>query len=303
VSLNLDGVITPERSSTIRLRDGRTLGYLEAGKVDGSVVLHCHGSGSSRLEALLLADTAEQLGIRLVSLDRPGIGKSDFHEYLNISAWVDDVVELADQLGLRRFAVQGISNGGPYALACAYRIPDRLTSCGLVSTVSPADIIRKTGPAWWRAMWWFGRRYPRAFGWYIRRMVPDTTPGTADIERQIRRLRRWTSEPDREVLQLKNVRACLARTLAEHRRQGGRGGRYEALVGMRAWGFDAKDISFGKTFLWHGEQDRLMPVVQARALASALPHCMATFYPDEGHFSLLVNRGREMLAKLCETEL
>ena len=68
---------TPTTDSTFRLRDGRTFGYMEVGKIDGPPIFHCHGSGSSRLEVNLLAAAATAQGVRLIGLDRPGIGRSD----------------------------------------------------------------------------------------------------------------------------------------------------------------------------------------------------------------------------------
>ncbi len=63
---------------------------------------------------------------------------------------------------------------------------------------------------------------------------------------------------------------------------------------VQPWGFEVEAITFEKTFLWHGEQDRIVPVAAARLLSQALPHCTATFYPDEGHFSTLVNHAQDI---------
>lgn len=70
-----------EAFSTIELADGWSLGYLEVGRSDGPAVIHCHGSGSSRLEALMMAEPARALGVRLIGVDRPGIGRSDPSDY------------------------------------------------------------------------------------------------------------------------------------------------------------------------------------------------------------------------------
>src|SRR5438034_5687946 len=119
--------------ATIRLRDGRRLQAFELGKSDGPPIFHCHGNGSSRLEVLTVQAVAEQLGVRLMSLDRPGIGGSDPKPGYRLLDWPDDVVEVADQLGIEQFAVEGLSGGAPFALACAYKIPHRLTGCSLIS--------------------------------------------------------------------------------------------------------------------------------------------------------------------------
>jgi pimeloyl-ACP methyl ester carboxylesterase len=285
-----------EPFSTIRLRDGRILAHLEVGKKDGPVVIHCHGSGSSRLEAWLMADAANEVGIRLIALDRPGVGRPDPHRYLNVAGWTDDVAELADQLGLEEFAVQGMSNAGPYALACAYKFPHTLRACGLISTASPREVVRKAGPAWMRFVWWIGQQYPRAFRSYVGWMIPDTP--LRETDKRLRRMIRWMSKPDRRALEDSSLRAFLVRTLSEQPHTGAIGGRYEAEVGMCPWGFALDAVRIERLLLWHGELDRLIAADQARALAAALPHCTATSFPDEGHLSVIANRAREILALL-----
>ena len=149
---------------TIQLRDGRNLGVASVGTSDGFPIFHFHGSGSSRLEVLLLADEAIALGVRLIGLDRPGIGRSDTKVGYRLLDWPDDVVGVADQLGIEQFAIEGLSAGGPYAMACAYKIPQRLMACGLISTVSPGNLIRKAGRVGMRMMWWIGAQFP----WLVR---------------------------------------------------------------------------------------------------------------------------------------
>jgi pimeloyl-ACP methyl ester carboxylesterase len=119
--------------SIIRLWDGRRLQFLEVGKRDGFPIFHFHGNGSSRLEMLTVQAVAERLGVRLICPDRPGIGGSDERRGYQLLDWPDDVVEVANQLGVEQFAVEGLSGGAPFALACTYKIPHRLTACGLIS--------------------------------------------------------------------------------------------------------------------------------------------------------------------------
>jgi pimeloyl-ACP methyl ester carboxylesterase len=119
--------------TTINMRDGRRLAILEVGKSEGFPIFHFHGNGSSRLEVLTVQAVAERLGFRLICLDQPRIEGSDERRGYRLLDWPDDVVEVADQLGIERFAVEGFSSGAPFALACAYKIPHRLNVCGLIS--------------------------------------------------------------------------------------------------------------------------------------------------------------------------
>ena len=109
-----------EPYATLTLKDGRKLGYLDVGKAGGAVVFHFHGHGSSRLEALMLEDAAHRLGLRVIALDRPGIGYSDPKDGDRLLDWPADVAEAADQLGIETFAVQGMSAGQSSSRAPAF---------------------------------------------------------------------------------------------------------------------------------------------------------------------------------------
>jgi len=127
-------------NKTIQLKDGRKLGYAEYGPPHGRPLLHFHGWPGSRLEARLVAENAARAGMRLIGIDWPGMGLSDFLPGRTILAWVDDVIELADVIELDRFAIEGISSGGVFAIACAYRIPQRLTACSIISGMGSFEV-------------------------------------------------------------------------------------------------------------------------------------------------------------------
>ncbi len=116
---------------TIRLRDGGRLGYAEWGDTDGRPLLYFHGWPGARVEGRLGAEVARAKGIRFIALDRPGMGLSDYQPRRTFVDWPIDVAELAAALGLDRFAVLGISGGGPYAAACAWKLSERLTGAGI----------------------------------------------------------------------------------------------------------------------------------------------------------------------------
>ena len=113
-------------NQTIKLRDGRTLGYAEYGDRNGVPVVFFHGTPGSRLMAVpAWNDTS--LGIRLIAPDRPGLGLSTYLPHRTLLNWPGDVAELADALKLEKFIVAGVSGGGPHSLACAYALPDRVS--------------------------------------------------------------------------------------------------------------------------------------------------------------------------------
>lgn len=128
--------------TTLQLHDGRTLGYAEYGMRDAKALFYFHGQPGSLLEARFLAEQAKHSGIRLIGIDRPGMGLSRFKAGRRLLDWPDDVAELADSPYIDRFAVVGFSGGGPYALVCAYKIPHSLTACGIISGIGHTGRFR-----------------------------------------------------------------------------------------------------------------------------------------------------------------
>lgn len=280
------------------LSDGRRIGCLEVGPDRGFPIFHFHGNGSSRLEVLLLGDAAVSAGVRLIGLDRPGIGKSDPAPGRTLADWPLDVVEVADRLQIERFAIEGFSAGGAYALACAHRIPGRLTGCALISSICPPELVREAGPPWMRAGWWLARNCPDFARAVMRLALPDGLSDEAGAEQRLRRIAAWLARPDQEVVQRPSVRPALVRSMAESRRHGADANRSEILELLATWNLPFEEISLREIFLWHGVRDRLTPIGPARLLAERLPHCVAAFYAGEGHFSTLANHCRDVFAAL-----
>jgi pimeloyl-ACP methyl ester carboxylesterase len=287
-----------EPFATLTLKDGRKLGYLDVGAAGGPVVFHFHGHGSSRLEGLMLEDAAHKLGLRVIALDRPGIGQSDPKTGDRLLDWPDDVAEAADQFGIGRFAVQGMSAGGPYALACMHKYPDRVTACSLVSAVPPPDVARRAGPRARRLAWWVAFRFPNYLRKRLQQFRPDDPPREEMVNARMMRVAQWLGGEDLRLMNIAAMRAILGRTMMETARQNGAGNRAEIERLVKPWGFDIRDLRGPRVFVWHGDEDKIMPIGPARVMARRLRDCTATFYTGEGHFSVLVNRAYDLLAAL-----
>lgn len=287
-----------EPYSSLTLKDGRKLGYLEVGVAGAPAVFHFHGHGSSRLEALMLGDAAHRLGLRVFAFDRPGIGRSDPKTGDRLLDWPDDMAQAADLLGIERFAVQGMSAGGPYALACAHKIPERLTACALISAVPPPEVARSTGPRVRRLAWWAARRFPNTLRKRLKQFRPDDAAQEHMVRARMLRVAQWLGGEDQRLMHIAQMRDVLARTMMETARQDGAGNRSEIERLVQPWGFDIAQLKGPRLFVWHGDEDRIMPVGPARVMAQRLRDCTATFYTGEGHFSVLVNRAHDLLAAL-----
>lgn len=123
------------QADLIELPDGRLLQYWDGGDPHGEPVMFLPGCPDSRRVAFPADQLARRAGVRLVAVNRPGYGTSTATPSDHLSV-ADDVSTLADRLGLAQFATLGMSLGGPYALACAARLPDRVRAVGAIA--SPA---------------------------------------------------------------------------------------------------------------------------------------------------------------------
>ncbi|MCY7324608.1 MAG: alpha/beta hydrolase, partial [Microbacteriaceae bacterium] len=125
----------------IRLDDGRNLRVHDTGAGSGSAPTLIWHHGSPQTGALLepLVAAAAARGIRLLSYGRPSYGGSSSLPGRTVASAATDVAEIADELGIDRFAVMGASGGGPHALACAALLPDRVLAVALLACIAPSD--------------------------------------------------------------------------------------------------------------------------------------------------------------------
>src|SRR5262249_13239875 len=136
----------------------------------GMPVLYFHGSPGSRLDPAFIGDELwREAGMRVIALDRPGMGLSDFQSRRGFSHWPADVTALADTLGLQKFSVLGLSGGCGYVAACAAKIPERLVSAVMVSGVDRMDSPEAQAglPPDNRRFWTLAARFP----WLLRPML------------------------------------------------------------------------------------------------------------------------------------
>lgn len=277
----------------IQLRDGRVLGYAEYGDPMGTPLFLFQGTPSSRLihpdEEL-----TGSLGVRLIVLDRPGFGLSDFQPGRRLLDWPSDVVEVADLFGFERFAVVGISGGGPYVAACAYQIPERLTGAAMVCSMGPVDApgaiqgmppIRRVGVC-------IGQHAP----WLVRPLVWLTSNPHRNPERFLARNTAHNPPADQALLAQPGFREMLMASYGEATGNGIRGYAWEVRILVQPWGFRLEDIE-PRIHLWHGEEDTSTPLTMAHHMAAVIPHCQSTYLPGEGHF-LLFTHWSEILATL-----
>jgi pimeloyl-ACP methyl ester carboxylesterase len=268
-------------SGSTVLRDGRRLGHLAIGPADGLLVIYLHGAiGSPQQSWPDLAAVVERLGVRYVMVSRPGFGDSDPQPGRTLTGFAGDVAQLADALGRERFAVIGVSAGGPYALACAHELGERVVVAGVVSCMSPSCRPAAGMPAAVRIGLRALRARPRTCA-----RAGDALLGIARRHpRLVTRVMRAGAPPaDRRELDCaERSEAAAGRFLAAAR--SGVGGMIEDFgLCTSPWGFDPAAIA-RPVQLWHGMQDAIVSADDALGLAAVLPHVMTALDPDEGHF-------------------
>jgi pimeloyl-ACP methyl ester carboxylesterase len=278
------------------LPDGRRLCYAEYGDPTGKPVFLVHGNPNSRLLWGVIPGSPFLQGVRLIAPDRPGFGRSDFRKGVTtVENWPNDVAALADALGIRRFALFGASGGGPFALSCAWKIPERLTAVGVFAGVGPLTPETEVGlAAPIRAMWAKAPKVPRLFKLQMRIAAFMARRITSLY---IRMVLKEFSEVDREVYERLGMASVLRADRNEGYRQGGIGTWYDAMI-PGDWTIPLDRIST-KVFLWQGNEDISVPPAMGRYLAERIPDCEATFIRDAGHFWIFEHMA-EMLKKLVD---
>lgn len=289
--------ISSRTGETILLPDGRKLGYAEYGAPAGKPLLYFHGWPSSRLEAKNLHAIGVQMDARIIGIDRPGLGLSDFKKGFTIRQWPNDVAALADTLGIDRFAVIGISSGAPYAMACARYISDRLTAAGSVSGVCPLD-----GPNPQQYVFKLELRVitvARRAPWLARLMLRlQLNQLKRNPAKFLAELDKDSPEVDKAVFrEHPEFTQEFVEGLRECARQGMRGPVASIALEGQPWGFRLQDIPM-KFHIWHGGSDNLAYPAAAHFMAGQIPDCQLTVFPEEAHLSTIVNRAGEIVATL-----
>jgi len=295
----LETTLSSLPEGNISLLDGRRLAYAEYGDPQGKPVFFFHGTPGSRLFHHPDASVAASAGARIIAVDRPGFGRSDFKPCRTLLDWPNDVVQLADALNIQRFAVMGYSGGGPYAAVCASSIPERLTAAGLISSIAPLDSPQVT-----RGMQGMGHLF-----FSLDRHLPPlaklgcwlmctTWRHNPDLyfRSQINGLR--NSEEAHTLLP--KMKAMLTADFIEAVRSGTQGITWDLELLSRPWGFHLHVINCD-VLLWHGESDTQAPIAMGKRLASAIPHCRVTLFPGEGHWAIY-SHWQEILTALVQSE-
>ncbi len=280
----------------ITTRDGRKLAYDEVGDPSGPLVLHNHGGPSSRLEARLLADSAAKNRIRLICVDRPGMGQSSPQKARTYSGWADDLTTIADALGYREFGVTGWSEGGPWALAAAaYIDPARLRHVSSIAPGSYGALGDNSAAEYLSKIDAFGGALALRFkpGFHLMYATLGLTAKRSP-KSFVNQVRKSLNDYDQKILDDPEIAAAFGAACAECFAHGSDGLVRDAELLYRRWAFDVAAIE-RPVHMWQGLDDKLVPDPINKAVADAMPG--SVWHPVEGagHF-VAIGSGDDIFA-------
>lgn len=267
-------------SKTITLRDGRKLGYIEYGDPNGKPLFFFHGWPGSRFSGGETDRATKKLGVRVVSTDRPGLGLSDFKKNRKLLDWPNDIVELADKLGIKKFSILGVSGGGPYSAVCAYKIPERIVKAGIVVGLAPVNIKGNLdGMAFQNKIVW------KYYHWipFLRKLVALTAALEFKYLSFLGLLMAFPAKEDKNIFK-SLLKDSKGNGLREAFKQGIKGEEEELKVYTDDWGFDLSKIK-AKVYLWYGAKDKNISLNMGRYYNSRIAGSKLFIDSDGGHLA------------------
>ena len=274
-----------------RLPDGRLLAYEEYGRQEGRPVIYFHDAGSSRLEGALFHAQARDCGVRLIAIDRPGVGQSDFTPVSRPLDFGYDVLCLADRLGLQRFSMLSFGSGGLYALALARFHPGRVEFHGSLGGVPGSVFAEMSGSSPIASC--LGGVTPALVKCLVRlkhRLFPENPA------QNIARLGSHLNYTDRKLLQDRGFIRRLELDQQEALRHGYRGVAQDIALSFRKLDFRLDEIGV-PTAIWLGGADPLTQRADCEFLADRLPQARLYRAASLGHF-FFVHRMDQIFATL-----
>jgi len=277
----------PRFEGSVELSDGRRLGFAEYGPSGGRAVVWLHGTPGARRQIPPLArEFAHANDVRIIAVERPGVGHSTPHLHADVRALARDVGALADALGVERFGLVGLSGGGPYVLACAHDMPERVVAAAVLGGVAPSlgadaaagGVVALTP---WAAPLLALTRGPLGRGMAsVNRALHPWADEATDL------FLRLLPAGDQRVFSDPLMRRMFHDDIIR-----GGGEQMQAMfVDMvlfgRPWGFSPRDIRVPVHF-WHGDADNIVPLAHGEHLAALVPGATLRVRPEEGHLGSL----------------
>lgn len=289
----------PKLEGNIAVGEGRQISFAEFGNPQGRAVFWLHGTPGARRQIPTEARTfAARKNIRLIGIDRPGIGSSTPYQYENVLGFTDDLRTVADTLGINRFAVIGLSGGGPYTLAAAAAMPDRVVMAAVLGGVAPligedgissglmelAKIVRPVIEVADTPIRWVA-------GSLMKLIAPFGSPAL-DLYARI------SPDGDRNLLSRPEFKAMFLDDLLNGSRRQLAAPFADIVVFARDWGFRLEDITVPVRW-WHGDADHIVPYAHGQHAVARIADAEMYTLPGESHLAGL-GVPEDILTKILE---
>ena len=292
-------IARPKLEGNIAVGEDRRIGFAEFGDPQGRAVFWLHGTPGARRQIPMEARVfTEQRNIRLIGVDRPGIGSSTPFQYENVLAFATDMATIADTLGIDKMAVVGLSGGGPYALGCAAAMPERVVAAGVLGGVAPTvgpDAIggglMALGTLAAPVIQIAGGPIRLAASTLIRLIRPVAEPAVylyAAI----------SPEADRKMLVRPEFKAMFLDDLLNGSRKQLAAPFADIVVFARDWGFRLDEVKVSVRW-WHGDRDHIVPFAHGQHVVSGLPDAELHQLPGESHLAGL-GRAEDILSTMLD---
>lgn len=283
-------------AQTLKLRDGRTLGYAEWGDFSGKPVFYFTSSEASRFSRHPDETILTDLGVHLFTFDRPGRGLSSPQKNRRLLDWAEDIREFVQHKHIEHFALIGHSQGCAYCLACAYALPEQVSSITLVTAMAgldDAEVIAAQS-RYLRTQCFLSRYAPwlMTLQWNILRLTLKGKRGEQIILDEMRSL----PASDQATLNIPGSHAVMFQSMRAGLQQGGASVTEDFRLAANDWGFRVEDIRT-KVFLWHGAADPMITTSTTHYLSERMLNSDMQIISDEGNL-LLYSRWREILQQL-----
>jgi pimeloyl-ACP methyl ester carboxylesterase len=281
----------------MRLPDGRHVDVRVYEPADGLPLVFHHGTPAAGLPNRAMVRSAQERGLRVVSVSRPGYGSSDRRPGRTVADMASDTAAVLAELGADRCLVSGWSGGGPHALACAARLGPAAAVL-VIAGVAPYDAM---GLDWLTGM---GQDNIDEFGLalegedalrpYLSAAREELTQATA--EDLVTSLDSLLPDVDRAALTGEFAEDMLA-AFREGLGNGIDGWLDDDAAFTRPWGFGLDEITV-PVMIWQGSEDLMVPFAHGKWLADRMPAAVAHLEDGEGHLSIGLGAMDRMLDEL-----